>query len=535
MNNDIDVLIVGAGPTGSALAVDLARRGVRIRIIDRNAQGFPGSRAKGIQPRSLELLEDLGALDEVLASGSTYPRLGIHLGPFTIPKRMFKLAPTTDDIPYPNTWLIPQYSTDALIQKRLAPLGCAVEYNTQLTGLTQDAQGVSAQIEGPAGVESIRTRYVVGADGGASKVRQSLGIDFIGKTDETDRMIIIDCRIEGLNRKYWHVWPWLGGRFAGACPLPGSDLFQVMIRLQPGEEPQMDDAALDARFRQQTGSKKLRLSAIQWKTVFRPNIRLAENYRLGRVFLAGDAAHVHTPMGAQGLNTGIQDAYNLGWKLGQVLAGAPDALLDSYEDERRPIAARVLGLSTATYEALGKLDSTSIKRGEDEQQLSLTYRAGPLGSTAAGATAKLRAGDRAPDARLRDAQGNPIDLFELTRGPHFTLVAYGASAAKALAAVAWPVRGAALKRVAIDGLADADVCVSDVNGSFKTHYDIAKDTLILIRPDGYIGQIAVTGNTAEIERIAALVAPPHASRHAAAAHSTTGPVSRGNPSFAALE
>lgn len=505
MKNNIDVLIVGAGPTGSALAVDLARRGLHIRIIDRNAHGFPGSRAKGVQPRSLEVMEDLGVLEHVLGAGSTYPPLGIHLGWFMFPKRMFKLAKPSDAIPYPNTWLIPQFSTDALIQKGLAGSGIGVEYQTQLTALSQDPQGVRAEVEGPSGAEVIRARYVVGADGGASKVRQSLDIAFTGKTDEADRMIIVDCRIAGLRRDRWHIWPGLGGRFAGACPLPHSDLFQVMIRLKPGEDPQMDDAALDVRFRQQTGAKKLALSGIQWKTVFRPNIRLAESYRVGRVFLAGDAAHVHTPMGAQGLNTGIQDAYNLGWKLGQVLAGAPDALLDTYEEERRPIAARVLGMSTAKYKALGKFDSSSTTRGEDEQQLSITYRAGPLAAVAAGATSRLKVGDRAPDAWLSDAQGKRVRLFELTRGPHFTLLASGDSAAKDMAAITWPANGAALKRVAVACGVTANLNIADQHGAFKATYGIEQDTLVLIRPDGYIGQIAAADRISAVHSFAALV------------------------------
>lgn len=509
MSYEIDVLIVGAGPTGSTLAVDLARRGIKTRIIERNECGFPGSRAKGIQPRSLELFEDIGVLDDMLASGSTYPPLGVHLGPVKIPKKMHKIVQPTDDIPYPNTWLISQSKTDAIIREQLEPFGLAVEFGTQLMSLEQDSDHVNAQIDGPSGPETVQAKYVVGADGGASVVRQNLDIPFSGTTDEADRMVIVDCQIEGLGRDHWHVWPKPGGRFAGACPLPGGNLFQVMIRLQPDEEPKMDDAALNARFCKQTGTKKFQLSGIQWKTVFRPNIRLADNYKKGRVFLIGDAAHVHTPMGAQGLNTGVQDAYNLGWKLGQVLAGAPDGLLSTYEEERQPIAAAVLGLSTKKYEALSKLDPASTQRGKDEQQLSITYRAGSLGSTASGKTAKLDAGDRAPDARLTDEAGDAIRLFEIMRGPHFTLLAYGPSTAEEMGAIAWPEKGAALKRVAIDadGLGKADLQVSDKTNSFKSIYGVKDNALILIRPDGYLGQIAEANRIAEIERIVALVAP----------------------------
>ncbi|WP_406870586.1 FAD-dependent oxidoreductase [Thioclava sp. 'Guangxiensis'] len=507
MLEDLDVLIVGAGPAGSTLAVDLARRGVSTRIIDKSPHGFPGSRAKGIQPRSLEVFEDLGALDDILAAGSPYPPLGIHLGPVRIPKRMSKPAPESDATPYRDTWLIPQFSTDSIIQKQLAPFGVQVEYGTELLGVEQDDSGVTARIAGPSGPEELRARYVVGADGGASLVRKSVGIAFEGQTNEADRMIILDCRIEGLGRNHWHVWPGLGGRFAGACPLPHGDLFQVMIRLQPGEAPDLSDAALNERFRKQTHSGKLRLSDIQWKTVFRPNIRLAARYREGRVFLAGDAAHVHTPMGAQGLNTGIQDAYNLGWKLGQVLAGAPETLLESYEAERQPIAARVLGLSTAKYEALNRLDPASIKRGADEKQLGITYKGGPLASSEAEATTTLQSGDRAPDAKLADQDRTPLRLFDATRGPAFTLFAIGQEARAELAAVTWPENGAGLTRVAIDGTAGEALSLSDPQGSFRSIYGIAADTLILIRPDGYIGEIATHDRIAAINNFASLVAP----------------------------
>jgi len=233
MTNNVDVLIAGAGPTGSVLAIDLVRRGIRVRLIEKNAHSFPGSRAKGLQPRTLEMLYDLGALDPILASGGLYPSLGVHLGPFTLPRRMYKNVEPTEDIPYPNTWLIPQYSTDAKLHERLKELGGVVEFNTKLTSFSQDDSKVVATIEGPNGSEQVECRYLVGADGGASTVRESLGIGFPGKTDESDRMIIVDTKVEGLSRKYWHAWPGRKGRFTVACPLPGGDLFQWMIQLQP--------------------------------------------------------------------------------------------------------------------------------------------------------------------------------------------------------------------------------------------------------------------------------------------------------------
>lgn len=488
----LDVLVVGAGPVGAALAIDLARRGIAVRIIDKAEHAFEGSRAKGIQPRSLEVLEDLGALDEVLASGSTYPPLGIHLGPVTVPLRMMRSPQAGDDVPFPNTWLIPQFRTDGALHNRLRELGVEVDYHSELAELSQTPNVVKAAVTCHDGEEMITARYVVGADGGGSAVRKQAGIEFMGSTDEADRILIVDAEIEGnLSRDRWHVWPGLGGRFVGACPLPHSDLFQWMIRLAPDESAPMDEAQITERIRKRTGNKRLAVHAIAWKSVFRPNIRLAQHYRQGRVFVAGDAAHVHTPAGAQGLNTGIQDAYNLGWKLGQVLAGAPQELLDTYEGERQPIAAGVLGLSTKKYSGMGKFNPSSIRRGKDEQQLALNYRGGPLAPITSERTVTLQVGDRAPDALLRDCEGKPVRLFDVYRGPHFTALAYGQRAAHKLDSLAWPTVGAPLRRVAINAeSACAEAVFRDPIAAVKKNYGLSSDALLIVRPDGYVASIA---------------------------------------------
>ncbi|MGW4059946.1 FAD-dependent oxidoreductase [Amycolatopsis sp. NPDC004747] len=474
MNDTLDVLIAGAGPAGTTLAIDLARRGLAVRIVDKAPHSFDGSRAKGLQPRTLEVFDDLGVLDDVLAGSSDYPRLGIHLGPVTVPWRMFRNRDATADIPYPNTRLMPQSRTDAVLHDRLEQLGGKVEYGRELAEFTQDATSVTATVTGEDGLERITARYLVGADGGSSAVRKHLDLGFLGETDEQDRMLIVDAVTTGLSRTRWHVWPGVKGRFTGACPLPHTDLFQWMIRLAPGEEPPEGEEAITRRIRAHTRNRHIAVRDIQWRSVFRPNIRLVEAYRRGRVFLAGDAAHVHTPAGAQGLNTGIQDAYNLGWKLAQVLAGADPQLLDSYEAERLPIAAGVLGLSTKKYEGLAKLDPSSLRRGKEEQQLSLTYQGGPLAPAGADRTTTLQVGDRAPDADLSGSR-----LFDTFRGPHFTLVAYGTQAAAAGDELHWPATGAPLRRLTVDG-----------PGSFRTSYGIEGDTLLLVRPDGHLGHIA---------------------------------------------
>ncbi|WP_327232978.1 FAD-dependent monooxygenase [Streptomyces sp. NBC_01317] len=497
MNDDpaVDVLIVGAGPTGTALAIDLARRGHSLRVIDKSPHAFDGSRAKGIQPRSLEVLEDLGALDDILAGGSGFPLLGVHLGPVTVPWRMVRNARAGVDVPYPSTWLIPQFRTDRALRARLESLGRRVEFGTELVELVQGPGAVTADVAGPDGIERIVARYVVGADGGSSRVRKQLAVEFAGATGEQDRMLLVDAATSGLSRDRWHVWPGAGGRFVGACPLPYSDLFQWMIRPAQDEEPPGTEARINERVRSHTGNRRIALTGIRWTSVFRPNIRLAESYRRGRVFLAGDAAHVHTPAGAQGLNTGLQDAYNLGWKLSQVLAGADDALLDSYEAERLPLAESVLNLSTKKYEGIAKLDPSSIRRGKDEQQLALTYHGGPLAARAhSDATKKLRVGDRAPDSRLAGRDGRPVRLFDLYQGPHFTAPAYGSRAGEALDRLEWPEVGAPLTRIVFGKDAghakDAEHAhhrLTDPRRTTRRVYGLTEDTLLVIRPDGYIG------------------------------------------------
>lgn len=519
----IDVLVIGAGPSGSTVAIDLVRRGFDVRIVDRSPHPFDGSRAKGIQPRSLEVLEDLGALDEVLAGGSTYPKLGIHAGPLAVPWKMFTHREATPDVPYPNTWLIPQFRTDRALHARLGELGREIEFGRELTELTQDEDTVVAKVVGPDGVEEIVARYAVGADGGSSVVRKQLDIGFVGTTDEADRVLIVDASVSGLARNRWHMWPGLGGKLIGACPLPHSDMFQWMIRLTPDEKPPQEIGAIIDRIHSHTRNRHIQLHDIHWQSVFRPNIRLAQHYGRGRVFLVGDAAHVHTPAGAQGLNTGMQDGYNLAWKLGQVLAGADPALLDTYEAERQPIAAGVLGLSTEKWGGIAKLDPSSMKRGKDEQQLALTYYGGPLAPADSSDTSTLHVGDRAPDARLLGADGAETRLFDFFQGPHFTAIAYGPGAARDLELLNWPTTGAQLKRLTVGSAAG----FSDPRNTLRSAYGLNGDTLLLIRPDGYVGHIA-TRDFLTSTQSAARAMTPRARSRTMSQQSRTSPDSGAN-------
>jgi len=480
MTEAIEVLIVGAGASGLTLAIDLQRRGVNYRIIELAAQGFEGSRAKGVQPRTLEVFDDLGALDRLESRAMLYPPLRIHLGPLKLKRTMFKHHEPTTDTPHANTLLAPQYATDASLRERLEELGGHIEYGTRLESYTQNEQRVTAQTSRSDGSqETIHSRFLIGADGGSSSVRRGAGIRFEGSTNEADRMIVADLNLRGLSRDRWHVWPKLKGRFVALCPLPDGR-FQLMLKLREDDPTSFDSAAVKDLASTVLRSTKVEVDEVLWSSVWRPNIRLAERYKSGNVFLVGDAAHVHPPTGAQGLNTGVQDAYNLGWKLGQVLAGAPDLLLDTYEAERQPVAARVLGLATGLYSHLSDKPLEATKRGDEERQLLLNYRGGPLAPEVDDQDAGVQAGDRAPDAPIFGLDSQCASLFSAFRGPHFTLITIGDQANAQARALVPNAAGAEVKLITLDPKGNSD---------FRDIYGIDEEAVLLVRPDGYIASV----------------------------------------------
>jgi 2-polyprenyl-6-methoxyphenol hydroxylase-like FAD-dependent oxidoreductase len=391
------ILIVGAGPTGLTLALDLQRRGIFCRLIEASNVPFIGSRGKGIQPRTLEVFDDLGVIEPILAAGGLYPRLRIHLGPFSI--RAGSLGSSrqpTAGVPYPNLWMVPQSRTEAILRERLHTLGGRVEFNTALVTFRQDKESVSAELSNG---ETVRADFLVGCDGGHSTVRKILRLNLEGETIDEKPMLVADVEVEGLDRRDWHVWPSVKGGVVGLCPLPNTPLFQLV-----GTAETMG-TDLERAVHRATGQH---IRRVVWQSIYQPAIRMVNRYRVGRLFLAGDAAHVHPPTGGQGLNTGVQDAYNLGWKLAHVTRGGPDSLLDSYQSERLPVAAAVLGLSKHLYQ------KRSIKRGALTDQLGLHYRQSPLSSGKS--LGNLYPGDRMPDLPLPDGSR----LFEHMRGTHAT-------------------------------------------------------------------------------------------------------------------
>lgn len=378
------VLIAGAGPTGIMLGIELLRRGISIRLVDAASGTFEGSRGKGVQPRTLEIFDLIGLADAMVASSRLYPRFKLHAGPLRLP--LFSIGSNhaaAVDRPYPNMLMVPQWRTNEILLARFTELGGRVEYDSALVSLTQSDQGIAA---GLATGETVRADYVVGCDGGRSTVRKLLGLELHGKSLDDKTMIVADLELDGtLDRDFWHVWPLNRIGPALLCPLPRTNLFQL------ASSNRIAKAGLEAGVLRATGQHVKRIA---WQSEYRHQARMVDRYRVGRTFLAGDAAHIHPPSGAQGLNTSVQDAWNLGWKLAGAIRTGDDSLLDTYQQERLPIAAAMLNLTGTLH------TNASFKRGELTNHLSLGYRNSPL--NAGEANDGIAPGDRIADRLLPD-------------------------------------------------------------------------------------------------------------------------------------
>jgi 2-polyprenyl-6-methoxyphenol hydroxylase-like FAD-dependent oxidoreductase len=474
----IAVLVVGAGPTGLTLACDLARRGVPVRIIDRMPEFPTGSRGKALQPRSLEVFDDLGVIDEILASGN--PNLMFR---HYVRGRVIRevdpqpgVAPSSDK-PYPRGLFIPQWRVEQVLRDRLAELGVRVELGSELAELSQTDGAVTATVVKDGGSERIEVDYLVACDGGKSRIRKLVGARFDGATHDTLQLLCGDVEVEGLPPDAWHQW-FTDGQLVMLCPLPGTDSWQFQATPLGDKGPSLKtfQRIVDAR----TGMD-IRLRNPTWLSTYRINVRMVDRLRVGRVFLAGDAAHVHPIAGGLGMNTGIQDAYNLGWKL----ATNSSELLDTYQEERLPIAAWTLQTSSTAGERAARgirtgAGGVELVISDGTSQLGLHYRFSSLSRDLIDRTDRLCAGDRAPDAPLQTVDGSPARVFDAFRGPRFTLLGFGAGCAGALRELAgW-------------------VPTYDVTGSAEAYasYGIEphQDTLVLVRPDGYVGLTAAGDN-----------------------------------------
>jgi 2-polyprenyl-6-methoxyphenol hydroxylase-like FAD-dependent oxidoreductase len=487
----VDVLICGAGAAGLTLAIDLARRGITFRLIEKNAHPFQGSRGKGIQPRSQEVFEDLGMLDRLMAVGGVYPTDRRYRDDGSYSETEFTESKASMPAePYRQPLMVPQFLTERVMRERLLEWGHQPEFACELVGFEQDGNAVTARLIGNAGEEHIRVRWLVGADGGRSFVRHALDIGFPGKTLGV-RALVADVELSGLTRDAWH-------RFGDGdmqhqiaiCPLAGTELFQIQGPIPADLDVDLSAEGLTAIIAHRTGRADIQVHTVSWSSAYTMNARLADQYRVGRVLLVGDAAHIHPPTGGQGLNTSVQDAYNLGWKLAAVVQGACDDLLDSYEEERRPVAASVLGLSTRL---LDEMKNGELRRGREVHQLDIGYPASSL-ALAHPVRINVSPGNRAPDAPVRGAAGQVVRLFNLFKGTHWTLLGYGVTRDS--------VQARPGMRVHIVG-SGGDLL--DDQGHFQQAYGLAIGDWVLVRPDGYIGAIVSSANVevldAYLERV----------------------------------
>ncbi|MFJ7334221.1 FAD-dependent monooxygenase [Streptomyces sp. NPDC101110] len=438
MTAPLDVLVVGAGPTGLALATQLRAYETPFRIVDRSLDRARESRAPAIQPRTLEMLSAFGVTDDLVDRGNAAVGLHLHLPRRVLHVPLFDVG--CDDTPYPFLLFLPQSETEATLTAHLATRDVTVERGTELLSAEPEGAYVTCRLRhGDGTEETVRARHVVGCDGAHSTVRSLAGIGFEGHA-YPQTFLLADLEADGIEPGAAHTYM-SGAGLLFFFPL-GTPATWRMIAMHPPGAPG-DEVTLDLlqRIADDWTADEVSLRDPVWMTSFRIHNRGATRYRRGRFFLAGDAAHIHSPAGGQGMNTGIQDALNLGWKLAHVCRGAaPAELLDTYEAERAPVGHGVRRLTdraftagTSSHPALRLARTRLVPHAaplllhatrararlfRTVSELGIHYRRGPLSVSGPHRPPRgPRAGDRLPDA--------PAGLQRRVAGPGYHLLLTG--------------------------------------------------------------------------------------------------------------
>lgn len=518
MSSDTDVLIVGAGPTGLMLANQLVRHGVRTTIIDRHAGPAIESRALGVQARTLEIYSHLGIADQAVALGTRATGASIWSGGRR--RARVRLSDTGQRVsPYPYLLILGQDDNERLLGEALNKLGLTVRWSTELASLTQEPGHVTATIRNADGSTSdLTASWVAGCDGVRSTVRSACGIPFEGAPYE-QVFFVADTEMAGpMVPGQLNVYLWRGG-FHLFFPMRGDDHWRI-AGILPAQLRDRNDLTFESvipSVREQAGAA-VTFRRCGWFSTYRIHHRRAARFRADRCFVLGDAAHTHSPVGAQGMNTGLQDAYNLGWKLALVVKGrAAPGLLDSYEAERLPVAVRLLsttdrGFSLVVADArlpslfrthvLPNIMDLATRFGWVQKlafrtisQTGIRYRRSALSVTHGGiADGAPRAGDRFPWLRLRFQSGRPLDdVFAAHDDTRFNLMTFGQAAPQG----------------AQDALGDLlrihEVPDDAANEAVLSEASIPRPSFYLVRPDGYIG---LCGTRLEVQALARYATGP---------------------------
>ncbi|MEU0150088.1 FAD-dependent monooxygenase [Streptomyces sp. NPDC006288] len=517
---DVDVLIAGAGPVGLTAAAELCRREISCRVVDRLPGRLPYARAVGVQPRTLEIWDRMGMIREAMeaavpmrgqltyVNGEERARIDLDLPP---------------EIPY-RFAALPQYETERLLEDLLRRWGGHVGRGTELVSFEQDLGEVRAVLRAPSGGrEEVTARYLLGCDGAHSAVRKGLGLSFEGGALPEEYMlgdVEVDWDLPaGYGVRSTHVVDGRTDDLLVCIPLPGDRRYRMSMRTPPelsgaggagadgvahglsGEKGPLPGIEHIQAVLDRLSPRPTTASSLRWSSVFRISHRIVDRYGAGRVFLAGDAAHIHPPTGAQGMNTGIQDAFNLAWKLAAAVRGhAGPRLLESYDAERRPVGeevvARTLRHARTGVGGEAEAPATLLLR---EAQLLLGYRDSPVVGPGGGARDGPAPGDRAPDCGgLLYALGAfPVRLFTLLRERDHTLLLYAddedrAAAFDEIASLARHAGHGMLNSCAVLGSgvrapALRIPAVHDGAGEFRRVYGARGGEAFLVRPDGHLG------------------------------------------------
>ncbi|WP_119421206.1 FAD-dependent oxidoreductase [Desertibaculum subflavum] len=510
---DADVLIVGAGPTGLMLANQLVRRGVRVLLVDRHAGPARETRALGVQARTLEIYAQLGIAERALALGK--PGGGADI--WAQGRRMARVPIGEAGralTPYPFILVLGQDDNERIMGDRLREIGGAVRWNTELVGLAQQEDAVVVTLQQPDGSRrTVEAAWVAGCDGAHSAVRELSGIGFPGAPYEHIFFVADVTATGSMVPDEVNVYLWRDG-FHLLFPMRGANHWRI-VGILPEDLRGRDGIGFDAvvpSLRGEAGSD-LSFQDCTWFSTYRIHHRAAARFRDRRCFLAGDAAHIHSPVGAQGMNTGLQDAYNLAWKLALVVQGRADpALLDSYEAERSPVARRLLATTDRAFrlvvsdswiagllrtKVLARLAAFAMRRPAIQRfafrtvsQTGINYRKGPLSRGLPGLPkAAPQAGDRFPWLTLAfAANGAAEDSFRRLDDLRFHLLAFGQPAPEADALGLG------------DLLAVHAVPETEANRSALARAGMPPPCFYLLRPDGHVALCGARLSTEELRR-----------------------------------